>query len=88
MTTSRRVRPRLATDDELSVPGRVAALYLLNDDIEHCHAIAQRNEGVRRAYRTTADGQDPTADLLHATLHRREGKPRPDAQPPVLTLRS
>ncbi|KAK8845639.1 hypothetical protein IAR55_006355 [Kwoniella newhampshirensis] len=39
----------------------VAALHLANDDIHHAHLIAQDNEG------------DPTADLLHATLHRREG---------------
>ncbi|WWD22591.1 hypothetical protein CI109_107084 [Kwoniella shandongensis] len=39
----------------------IAALHLANDDIHHCHLIAQDNEG------------DSTADLLHATLHRREG---------------
>ncbi|WVF67726.1 hypothetical protein IAT40_002485 [Kwoniella sp. CBS 6097] len=39
----------------------IAALHLANDDIHHCHLIAQDNEG------------DPTANLLHATLHRREG---------------
>ncbi|RXK35704.1 hypothetical protein M231_07032 [Tremella mesenterica] len=39
----------------------VAALHLANDDIHNCHLISQDNEG------------DPTADLLHATLHRREG---------------
>jgi len=39
----------------------VAALHLANDDINNCHLIAQGDEG------------DPTADLLHATLHRREG---------------
>ncbi|WVQ79571.1 hypothetical protein IAT38_001670 [Cryptococcus sp. DSM 104549] len=39
----------------------IAALHLANDDINHCHLIAQDNEG------------DPTADMLHATLHRREG---------------
>lgn len=39
-----------------------AALHLANDDINHCHLIAQDHEG------------DPTADLLHATLHRREGE--------------
>ncbi|ORX38196.1 hypothetical protein BD324DRAFT_619926 [Kockovaella imperatae] len=39
----------------------IAALHLANDDIHHCHEIAQANEG------------DPTANLLHATLHRREG---------------
>ncbi|KAL7422576.1 hypothetical protein Q5752_003224 [Cryptotrichosporon argae] len=39
----------------------VAALHLANDDIHHAHLIAQDDEG------------DPTADLLHATLHRREG---------------
>ncbi|WVO14596.1 hypothetical protein L204_102231 [Cryptococcus depauperatus] len=38
-----------------------AALHLANDDIQNCHLIAQDNEG------------DPTADMLHATLHRREG---------------
>lgn len=38
------------------------ALHLVNDDINRCHLIAQDHEG------------DPTADLLHATLHRREGK--------------
>ncbi|AFR96782.2 hypothetical protein C343_04909 [Cryptococcus neoformans C23] len=38
-----------------------AALHLVNDDINRCHLIAQDHEG------------DPTADLLHATLHRREG---------------
>ncbi|WVR09289.1 hypothetical protein IAU60_006354 [Kwoniella sp. DSM 27419] len=39
----------------------IAAIHLANDDIEGCHLIAQDNEG------------DPTANLLHATLHRREG---------------
>ncbi|OCF57840.1 hypothetical protein L486_05305 [Kwoniella mangroviensis CBS 10435] len=39
----------------------IAALHLANDDIHHCHLIAQDNEG------------DPTANMLHATLHRREG---------------
>ncbi|WVW85200.1 hypothetical protein I302_107238 [Kwoniella bestiolae CBS 10118] len=39
----------------------IAALHLANDDIHHCHLIAQDNEG------------DTTANLLHATLHRREG---------------
>ncbi|KAK1921062.1 hypothetical protein DB88DRAFT_121391 [Papiliotrema laurentii] len=39
----------------------IAALHLANDDIHHAHLIAQDSEG------------DPTADLLHATLHRREG---------------
>ncbi|WOO77274.1 uncharacterized protein LOC62_01G000863 [Vanrija pseudolonga] len=39
----------------------IAALHLANDDIDACHRIAQASEG------------DPTADLLHATLHRREG---------------
>ncbi|WVQ72672.1 hypothetical protein IAR50_002231 [Cryptococcus sp. DSM 104548] len=38
-----------------------AALHLANDDINHCHLIAQDSEG------------DSNADLLHATLHRREG---------------
>lgn len=38
-----------------------AALHLANDDIYACHDIAQASEG------------DPTADLMHATLHRREG---------------
>ncbi|KAK4690028.1 hypothetical protein P7C73_g40, partial [Tremellales sp. Uapishka_1] len=39
----------------------IASMHLLNDDIHSCHLIAQDNEGV------------PTANLLHATLHRREG---------------
>lgn len=38
-----------------------AALHLANDDIEGCHVIVQDMEG------------QPTANLLHATLHRREG---------------
>lgn len=38
-----------------------AALHLANDDIEGCHVIVQDMEGQR------------TANLLHATLHRREG---------------
>jgi hypothetical protein len=38
-----------------------AVLHLANDDIEGCHVIVQDMEGQR------------TANLLHATLHRREG---------------
>ncbi|RSH85748.1 hypothetical protein EHS25_003889 [Saitozyma podzolica] len=38
-----------------------AALHLANDDIHNCHEIAQAHEG------------DTIADILHATLHRREG---------------
>ncbi|WWC90312.1 uncharacterized protein L201_005245 [Kwoniella dendrophila CBS 6074] len=39
----------------------IAAIHLANDDIHHCHLIAQDHEG------------DSTANMLHATLHRREG---------------
>jgi hypothetical protein len=46
----------------LDAPSLVrAALHLANDDIEGCHVIVQDMEGQR------------TANLLHATLHRREG---------------
>ncbi|KAJ9110416.1 hypothetical protein QFC19_001541 [Naganishia cerealis] len=38
-----------------------AVLHLANDDIEGCHVIVQDMDGQR------------TANLLHATLHRREG---------------
>ena len=55
------------------------ALHLMNDDIHHCHLIAQENEGVSYPppplTLSRSDGtKDPTADLLHATLHRREGQ--------------
>ena len=52
------------------------ALHLANDDIHHAHLIAQDSEGVRRMLVPTpySSSQDPTADLLHATLHRREGE--------------
>jgi hypothetical protein len=39
----------------------LAALHLANDDIYACHDIVQADEG------------EPTADLMHALLHRREG---------------
>ncbi|PWN37770.1 uncharacterized protein FA14DRAFT_18924 [Meira miltonrushii] len=38
-----------------------AALHILNDDIDRAHKICQDNEG------------DPSTDLCHAILHRREG---------------
>ncbi|ORY32166.1 hypothetical protein BCR39DRAFT_524435 [Naematelia encephala] len=38
-----------------------AALHLANDDIKRCHDVTEKNQG------------DPTADVLHAVLHRREG---------------
>ncbi|BEI88331.1 uncharacterized protein CcaverHIS019_0110490 [Cutaneotrichosporon cavernicola] len=41
----------------------VAALHLANDDIYACHDIVQVDEG------------EPTADLMHALVHRREGDP-------------
>lgn len=49
------------------------ALHLANDDIESCHRIAQASEGVGLGAVYCADKKDSTADLLHATLHRREG---------------
>ncbi|BEJ17406.1 hypothetical protein CspHIS471_0608070 [Cutaneotrichosporon sp. HIS471] len=39
------------------------ALHLANDDIYACHEIVQVDEG------------EPTADLMHALVHRREGDP-------------
>lgn len=53
-----------------------AALHLANDDIDRCHNIAQASEGVGMSlagYLAVLTMQDATADLLHATLHRREG---------------
>jgi hypothetical protein len=38
-----------------------AGLYLLNDDLERSHALAQAHEG------------DKTCDYWHAIVHRREG---------------
>lgn len=39
-----------------------AALNLANDDIKGCHDIVEKTQG------------EPTADVLHAILHRREGE--------------
>jgi len=53
------------------------ALHLANDDIEGCHSIAAAGEGVGLPYgvQECADAsQTPTADMMHATLHRREGQ--------------
>jgi hypothetical protein len=48
--------------DALDLPAMgKAALHLLNDDIDRGHALAQASEG------------EPTADYLHALVHRREG---------------
>ncbi|KAL1413333.1 hypothetical protein Q8F55_001092 [Vanrija albida] len=63
------LEPKAAWDAELAaaIAGLdehrfvIAALHLANDDVASCHRIAQASEG------------DATADLLHATLHRREG---------------
>ena len=44
-----------------AAPLVTAVLHLANDDLEGCHVIVQEMEG------------QPTANLLHATLHRREG---------------
>src|SRR5260221_7635654 len=48
--------------DLLDVPDEVkAGLYLLNDDLERAHELAQAHEG------------DKTFDFWHAIVHRREG---------------